>query len=143
METVELWFAAYETEVISSVQIALGSTVKQLREAIVAADEWNDRPSELTLYVAKEAEQSSMLLKDDTNLNAILKETISDKYQEMRPSWRLRDYYGSTFKPRKKDIHVLVKRPLPPAPSIRTFECEFSPRNPKPLLTSAGTSWDY
>lgn len=113
METVELWYAVYGTDVISSVEIELGATAKQVREAVASEHHWKDGPAQLVLYIAKETKEdggTSTYLKNDTHLGAFLTQgSISHKYAKMPAP--LTRYFGSHFKPEESEIHVLVQPP--------------------------------
>lgn len=88
MATVELWYAVYGG-VITSIQVALDTTVDQLRASIVSARKWSDDPAELTLHLAKD-KQANAWLKVDTNLTTLLQQSVSPKYETMLPPLKLK-----------------------------------------------------
>lgn len=114
----ELWYAVEGTRIVSSVSVDLRGSVKKLREMIASAHGWSKDASLLTLYLAEQKENGAWLQDDNSLMKVFQAGGTSNKFEEMRPSWRLNDsnYFGSSFYPEEKQIHILVTRNAPSEP---------------------------
>ncbi|KAK1941398.1 hypothetical protein P3T76_007264 [Phytophthora citrophthora] len=67
----------------------------------------------LVLYLAGENDgMETKWVKDDANLDALLRGSVRTEYEKMRLSRRLdEDYFGENFESGRKNIHVLVELP--------------------------------
>jgi hypothetical protein len=113
---VELECAVYGEGTVFPVKIARNAKVSALQKAIVnEKKDVNHRfkvdPAKLTLYLAGKKEGNEIKwLKDDSNLDDLLRGDVDKKYMKMRSSWNLNDeeLLGPDFMPKGKEIHVLV-----------------------------------
>ncbi|KAJ0390414.1 hypothetical protein P43SY_011060 [Pythium insidiosum] len=116
MTGVQLACAVYGEGTVFPVMIARDATVSALQEAIVEKKKdvnarYNVDPALVTLYLAK---KDGVWLKDDDSVDDLLSGNIDTAYKKMRPTWKLdaEDYFGDSFQPGRKQIHVLVDLPV-------------------------------
>ncbi|KAI9994457.1 hypothetical protein PInf_011087 [Phytophthora infestans] len=117
MAEVKLGCAVYGEGSVFSVQIERNANVEALQEAIFNKKRYNHEhkfdSSMLTLYLARKKEGEEIKwLKEDDNLDSLLRGEVDKQYVKMRSTWALdEDYFGANFQPGRKEIHVLVKVP--------------------------------
>ncbi|KAJ0399620.1 hypothetical protein P43SY_008817 [Pythium insidiosum] len=115
MAEVELECAVYGEGTVFPVKIVLDAKVSALQKKIFEKKRYSERykfaASELTLYLARK-EGETKWLKHDRNTESFLHGDIDTGYDKMLSSWKLgEDYFGSSFTPGDKEIHVLVALP--------------------------------
>jgi hypothetical protein len=115
---VELECAVYGEGTVFPVKISRDAKVSALQEAIFYKKRYNNLykfdSSALTLYLARKKEGDEIKwLKDDSNLDALLRGDVDKQYTKMRSSWKLNDeeLLGMYFEPKDKEIHVLMELP--------------------------------
>ncbi|KAE9242870.1 hypothetical protein PF002_g8532 [Phytophthora fragariae] len=116
---VKLHCGVYGEGRVFSVKIELSDDVEALQEAIAArykvvSNRVEVYPATLMLYLVRKKEgENDKWLKDDKNVKSFLVGGIDEKYEEMRPSWKLDkgELFGPDFKPGEQEIQVLVELP--------------------------------
>ncbi|KAF1324559.1 hypothetical protein FI667_g9722, partial [Globisporangium splendens] len=135
-----------------SVDIDESDTVGDLKDAI-KTEKANDLKSvdadRLRLYLAKRG--NSWLPSRDDDVVALKKGEIPNGIaslltEEMEAAFRIDNqmHFGKNFVPSEGDIHVLVDiRHVSTIESALSPSVKFSWRPPKPLVSTAGTAWDF